>query len=264
MSVIQDHSQVRQVLDNISLGTSPFKWSVTLHINTVEQHGLVVNDILLDSGADPDVITMDTVKQAGLTIIPAEKARMLKFGDGHEQAAIGTVKVTGSMTFTNITKEPYQFNEAVFEVLPNSVASILIGVNTLKLMFPDNELLQCHNDNVCSRKVATLSNQNNLTDKQTQFYYSLFDNSFKIATVTRRDTRLKINRDGTNINKSTSSNLSAVAAKPVTQSDELQRALTQIDKESHSEAPNNRSAQAPDIQTILKAAKEKQYKQNKR
>ena len=257
MSVIQDHSQVRQVLDNISLGTSPFKWSVTLHINTVEQHGFVVNDILLDSGADPDVITMDTVKQAGLTIIPAEKARMLKFGDGHEQAAIGTVKVTGSMTFTNITKEPYQFNETVFEVLPNSVASILIGVNTLKLMFPDNELLQCHNDNVCSRKVATLSNQNNLTDKQTQFYYSLFDNSFKIATVTRRDNRLKINRDGTNINKSTSSNLSAVAAKPVTQSDELQRALTQIDKESHSEAPNNRSAQAPDIQTILKAAKDK-------
>ena len=57
-----------------------------------------VHDVMLDSGADPDLITMDVVKRAKLTLIPPTSSRTLKFGDGHEQPALGTVILTGVMT----------------------------------------------------------------------------------------------------------------------------------------------------------------------
>ena len=186
---VQGHARVRQCLDAITFGPSQQVWSASLHLKTSDGTEHPVHDVMLDSGADPDLITMDVVKRAKLTLVPPTTSRTLKFGDGHEQQALGTVTLSGVMTFAAINKAPYHFTNAVFEVLPQSVASVLIGVHTLKLMFPDNELLQCHN-NLPQRAQApaptlsiSISHSTDSIVNQPNFYYLLFDNMISVATT---------------------------------------------------------------------------------
>jgi hypothetical protein len=136
--------EARTALDSVPLDRESSKWGSTLVLLNHKGDRVNITDLLLDTGCETDILTLDVVNRLGLPIIPPRKARKLELGDGRIVLVHGTVRVNGELRFHRINHAPHVFKDTVFEVLPNSLADALIGIHTIKSIFPQDELVRCH------------------------------------------------------------------------------------------------------------------------